>query len=116
MDGNSSTILAGTSDAKLMIFDTESSNKPFKKVKAHKSQVSKVAFSKDFNLFASSGPDGRIVLHYCKIDKNGFEYPVVAPLKILKYDTPIDIYDIRFLNYKHYILSLSLDGRVTLWC
>lgn len=55
-------VLAGTYDKKLLWFDLDSNDFPFKKIEIHTKAVRKVDFSNKLKLFASCGDEGKIIV------------------------------------------------------
>lgn len=77
-------ILAGSYDKKLLWFDLDSGENAYKRIEIHEKAVRRVKFSRKFKIFASCSDEGKIILQHVEIDEEGFSYPKIIPLKILK--------------------------------
>jgi len=76
-------VLVGSYDRKLLWFDLDGSDKPYKTMKIHSLAIRDTSFSPKFALFGSCSDDGKIILQHCKIDEETFSYPLITPLKVL---------------------------------
>lgn len=68
----------------------------------HEKAIRKVAFCKKYKLFASCSDEGKVIIQHVLIDDEGFSYPKITPLKVLKSHTRnklgFSIFDVSFLE------------------
>lgn len=112
-------VLAGSYDKNLMWFDLDGKEFAFKKMNVHSLAIRKTVFSPKFNLFASCSDDGNIVVQHAKVDNEGFSYPTIIPLKILKSHKKnshgLSTFDIKFQFNKYWLASSGSFGIVNIW-
>ena len=76
--------LIGSYDKKLMWFDAEINNAPFKKMKYHEKAIRNVTFSNKYPLFASASDDGSLNVFHAQVYEDVLANPLIVPVKILK--------------------------------
>eukprot|EP00756_Hemistasia_phaeocysticola_P010553 Hpha_TRINITY_DN15029_c5_g12::TRINITY_DN15029_c5_g12_i1::g.125587::m.125587/K14824/ERB1, BOP1; ribosome biogenesis protein ERB1 len=114
-------VLASSHDKKVMWYDLDMSDKPYKKLTSHRSAVNVARYhptTSVYPLFASAGDDGQIhVFHgrvYDDLTKNAF----IVPLKILKAHKTteaVGVTNIAFHPNLPWLFSCGGDGLVKLW-
>ena len=59
------------------------------------------------------------MIQHAKIIEEGFDYPIITPLKVLKghknTKQGLSVFDCQFFNYKYWIASAGSYGEVKIW-
>lgn len=110
-------LIVSTADSKVLWFDLDSGQFPYKKMKVHSGSVNSCAFSPAFQLFVSASSDGEIVLQHSMIDLESFGYPTITPIKVLinQFSGNKSIPQARFFNTKYFLAAIGVDGQVMIW-
>jgi ribosome biogenesis protein ERB1 len=111
-------VLVASQDKRLLWFDLDSNEYPYKKMKVHNNVITKCAFNRSYDLFASASDDGRIVIQHAHVDEEGFGYPTIVPLKVLISSSKskhAQIIDLSFYNKKYFAVSTIDDGTIHIW-
>lgn len=108
----------GSYDKKLMWFDLEMGQTPYKKMKYHSKAIRTVCFSQTYPLFASSSDDGSLNIFHGQVYEDTVMNPLIVPVKILKghYVTDkLGVLDCVFHPNQPWVFSAGADGRLLLW-
>ena len=111
-------LLLGTGDAKLLWFDLDSGQHPYKKMKVHNGGVTTVAYGKMNNLLASACVNGQVVIQHAYVDVESFGFPTITPVKVFNNrvnEVEKEISQIKFLNSKTYLAGIGSEGECLLW-
>lgn len=111
-------IIVSTSDGKVLWFDLDSGQYPYKKLKVHNSVVTNCSFSRPYQLFVSSSTSGQIVIQHSMIDQESFGYPTITPIKMLGNQFTSgnqSIPQTKFFNTKYFLAAIGIDGQVMIW-
>jgi WD40 repeat protein len=118
---NGDHLILGTADRKLVWFDLDSGDKPYKKIRLHDQTMSAVTFHpnyKHFPLMASSGHDCKAVIQFAKVDPQNLDDALIVPLKNLRSHIKTDslgISAISFFNLKHWLVTTGQDRFLKIW-
>jgi ribosome biogenesis protein ERB1 len=108
----------GSYDKKLMWFDLEMGNTPYKKMKYHSKAIRNVAFSHIYPLFASASDDGSLNVFHGQVYQDSALNPLIVPVKILKghgVKDKLGVLDCVFHPNQPWLFSAGADGRLLLW-
>jgi ribosome biogenesis protein ERB1 len=111
-------LIVSTADSKVLWFDLDSGQYPYKKLKVHHSSVNSCVFSSSYQLFASASSEGEIVVQHAMIESESFGYPTITPIKMLanqftKGNKSIE--QVKFLKHKYFLAGLAMDGQIMIW-
>lgn len=112
-------IICGTYDRRLIWYDLDMGDKPYKTLKYHKRAIRSVKFSPNYPLFASSSDDGGINIFHSMIYSDLLTNALIVPLKVLKGHKIVDdlgVLDICFHPTQPWIFSAGSDHKLILWC
>jgi ribosome biogenesis protein ERB1 len=118
---NGDHLIVGSADRKLVWFDLDGGDKPFKKMRVHDQTMSAVAFHpnyKHFPLMVSTGHDCKAVLQFAKVDPQNLDDPMIAPLKNLRSHQRTDALGITaaaFFGLKHWLVTGGQDRFLKIW-
>ena len=108
----------GSYDKKLMWFDLELGNTPYKKMKYHSKAIRNVCFSHVYPLFASASDDGSLNVFHGQVYEETVMNPLIVPVKILKghgIRDRLGVLDWVFHPEQPWLFSAGADGRLLLW-
>jgi len=111
-------VLVGTSDQRIMWFDLDLDDKPYKAMKYHTDAVTQVNYHPTYPLFATSSDDGCINIFHGYVYNDLMKNALIVPLKILKGHTVIKgsgVKDIVFHPKQPWIFSAGKDKNIILW-
>ena len=118
---NGDHLILGSADRKLIWFDLDSGNKPFKKMKLHSNTMSSVIFHSNFKFYplvASTSHDCKAVIQFAKTDPQNLDDPMIVPLKSLRGHSKTDALGVtcgKFFNLKHWMITAGQDRLVQFW-
>lgn len=118
---NGDHLLLGSADRKLVWFDLDSGNKPFKKMKLHSETIAGVNFHpnyKHFPLMGSYSQDCKAIVQFAKTDPQNIDDPLIVPLKSLRAHSKMDamgVTDCQFFHLKHWMITAGQDRFVQFW-
>lgn len=111
-------LIIGSYDRKLLWFDLDLSNRPYKTLRYHSRAIRNVAFSKSFPLFTSVSDDGNVhIFHstvYSEFDRN----PLIVPLKVLRGHAIVNglgVLDAKWCGEMPWLVTAGADGDARLW-
>ncbi|CAI2358858.1 unnamed protein product [Moneuplotes crassus] len=108
----------GSYDKKLMWFDLEMGNTPYKKMKYHSKAIRNVSFSGIYPLFASASDDGSLNVFHSQVYEDSAMNPLIVPVKILRghgVRDKLGVLDCVFHPDQPWLFSAGADGRLLLW-
>jgi ribosome biogenesis protein ERB1 len=108
----------GSYDKKLMWFDLEIGNLPYKKMKYHSKAIRNVDFSNVYPLFASASDDGSLNVFHGQVYEESAMNPLIVPVKILKghgVRDKLGVLDCIWHPDQPWLFSAGADGRLLLW-
>jgi ribosome biogenesis protein ERB1 len=97
-------------------YDCDLSNKPYKRMKSHKSVVNAVGFhpqTEAYPLFASAAADGQCHIFHGKVFDDYNQNALIVPVKILKHQRPV--YSLAWHPTLPWIFTSTEDGTVSCW-
>jgi ribosome biogenesis protein ERB1 len=77
-------MILGTYDKKIVWFDLDMGQMPYKNLKYHDKAIRNVHYSKNYPLFASASDDGSVNIFYGKVYDDLLKDALIIPVKILK--------------------------------
>lgn len=111
-------LLVGSFDKKVMWFDLDLSNTPYKTMKYHGRAVRQVKYHPTYPLFASCSDDCSVNIFHGNVYNDLMQNALIVPLKMLKghkYTNEIGVLDIEFHPKQPWIFSSGADHNIILW-
>ena len=113
-------LLTGSYDKRVLWFDLDGDNKPYKTYQYHDKAVRQVRFHKTYNLMASCGDDGTIRVLHARVYDDLVRQPLVVPVRTLKgshvvTQDQLGVLDICFHPTQPWIFSSGADGQIFLY-
>lgn len=118
---NGDHLILGSADRKLVWFDLDSGDKPYKKMRLHDQTMSAVSFHpnyKHFPLVVSTGHDCKAVVQFAKVDPQNLDDALIIPLKNLRSHVRTDalgISAVSFFKLKHWLVTAGQDRFLKIW-
>ncbi|KAG8985634.1 Ribosome biogenesis protein erb1 [Tulasnella sp. 427] len=114
-------LIVGGYDKKLMWFDLDLGNKPYKVLRYHTKAIRSVAFSPNYPLFASSSDDGTIQIFHARVYSDLMTDALIVPLKVLRGHVVLEGLGVMELKWTTglgtcWLVSAGADGEVRVWC
>lgn len=97
-------------------YDTDFSDKPYKRLKSHRGVVNAVGFHRQpgaYPLFASGSSDGQVHVHHGRVFDDYNKNALIVPLKILKHKS--SVYSLAWHPTLPWIFTGTEDGTVSCW-
>ena len=111
-------LIIGSYDKRLLWFDLELSNKPYKVLRYHSRAIRAVAFHKTYPLFASVSDDGTAQIFHGTVFSDFSQNPLIVPLKVLRgheIKDGLGLLDARWHPTQPWLLTAGADGEARLW-
>lgn len=108
--------IVGDSTSHTSWYDSDFSEKPYKRMRSHKGVVNSVAFHSNtaaYPLFASAGGDGQVHVFHGMVYDDFTKNAMIVPVKILKHRRPV--YAVAWHPTLPWLFSSTEDGVVTAW-
>lgn len=118
---NGDHLILGSADRKLVWFDLDGGDKPYKKLRLHDQTMSTVSFHpnhKHFPLMVSTGHDCKAVVQFAKVDPQNLDDALIVPLKNLRSHVRTDALGISaasFFRLKHWLVTAGQDRYLKIW-
>ena len=118
---NGDHLIIGSADRKLVWFDLDGGDKPYKKMRIHDQTMSAVCFHpnyKHFPLMVSAAHDCKAVLQFAKVDPQNLDDALIVPLKNLRGHSKTDalgITAVSFFRLKHWLVTAGQDRFLKVW-
>lgn len=110
-------IVVGTHDRRLIWFDLDLANTPYRTLRYHNNSINSVTFNRKYPLFASGSDDGAIHVFHGMVYNDLMQNALIVPLKILKTEK-VDEIGVRALEWhvdQPWLFSGANDGNIVLW-
>mgnify|MGYP001249387844 CR=1 FL=1 len=117
--GGGDNIITGGNDGKLVWFDIDLSNMPYKVIVSHSGAIRGVAFHKKLPLFASVSDDATVHVMHGMVHSELNQNALVVPLRILRAHAPYDcegVLDCVFHPTQPWLFSAGADKSIFLFC
>ena len=111
-------LLVGSYDRRVLWFDLDLSERPYKTLRYHGRAVRAVAFSPRFPLFATAADDGAVHVYHATVYADLLKNPLLVPLKVLRGHRVADalgVLDIHWHPTLPWLVSAGADGDARLW-
>mmetsp|Transcript_10390 Transcript_10390/g.20458 ORF Transcript_10390/g.20458 Transcript_10390/m.20458 type:complete len:820 (+) Transcript_10390:133-2592(+) len=116
-DGNN--LVVGTYDRRMIWFDLDLSNKPWRTLRYHKKALRDVDFHQRYPLFASASDDGCVHVFHARVFEDFDKDPYLIPVKVLRgHEQTLDglgVLAIAFHPTQPWLFSAGADGRLQLF-
>jgi ribosome biogenesis protein ERB1 len=114
---NGEHVVVGSYDRRLVWYDLELSQLPYKTLRYHDRGIRKVAFHPKYPLMASASDDGSVHVFHAKA-ADDFSNPVIVPVKRLRGHVPKDDFGVLAMAWhptQPWILTAGADAECFLW-
>ncbi|WFD31942.1 Ribosome biogenesis protein erb1 [Malassezia sp. CBS 17886] len=111
-------LLVGSYDRRVLWFDLELSERPYKSLRYHTRAVRSVAFHPRFPLFAAASDDGTVHVYHNTVYADLLQNPLIVPLKVLRGHSVRDalgVLDAVWHPTLPWLVSAAADGDARLW-
>ncbi|KAL4399405.1 Ribosome biogenesis protein Erb1 [Malassezia pachydermatis] len=111
-------LLVGSYDRRVLWFDLDLSERPYKTLRYHTRAVRAVAFHPRYPLFASASDDGTVHVYHGTVYSDLLQNALLVPLKILRGHTVQEALGVLGLQWHPtlpWLLSAGADGDARLW-
>ncbi|KAI3623556.1 ERB1 [Malassezia furfur] len=111
-------LLVGSYDRRVLWFDLDLSERPYKTLRYHTKAVRAVAFSPRFPLFASAADDGTVHIYHATVYADLLKNALLVPLKVLRGHRVADALGVLAIHWHPtlpWLLSAGADGDARLW-
>ncbi|KAL7157345.1 hypothetical protein ABFS83_02G071900 [Erythranthe nasuta] len=111
--------IVGSRDGKLCWFDMDLSSKPYKVLRAHKKDLTAVAYHRTYPLFASCSDDNTAYVFHGMVYSDLNENPLIVPLQILRGHSTGDgrgVMDCKFHPRQPWLFTAGSDSLIKLYC
>ncbi|MBA0833423.1 hypothetical protein Goarm_005872 [Gossypium armourianum] len=112
-------LIVGSKEGKLCWFDMDLSSKPYKTLKCHPKDITKVAFHRSYPLFASCSDDCTAYIFHGMVYADLNQNPLIVPLEILRGHTSYDgrgVMDCKFHPRQPWLFTAGADSLIKLYC
>ncbi|PPR95970.1 hypothetical protein GOBAR_AA24702 [Gossypium barbadense] len=112
-------LIVGSKEGKLCWFDMDLSSKPYKTLKCHPKDITKVAFHRSYPLFASCSDDCTAYIFHGMVYADLNQNPLIVPLEILRGHTSYDgrgVMDCKFHPRQPWLFTAGADSSIKLYC
>ncbi|KAG8473893.1 hypothetical protein CXB51_034028 [Gossypium anomalum] len=112
-------LIVGSKEGKLCWFDMDLSSKPYKTLKCHPKDITKVAFHRSYPLFASCSDDCTACIFHGMVYADLNQNPLIVPLEILRGHTSYDgrgVMDCKFHPRQPWLFTAGADSSIKLYC
>eukprot|EP01022_Parablepharisma_sp_SALTPOND_P036115 TRINITY_DN976_c0_g1_i1.p1 TRINITY_DN976_c0_g1~~TRINITY_DN976_c0_g1_i1.p1 ORF type:complete len:1142 (+),score=102.52 TRINITY_DN976_c0_g1_i1:9391-12816(+) len=110
--------IVGTYDQKVIWFDIDMGEKPYKTLKYSDKAVRKVDFHSKYPLFASASDDGSVYVFHGMVYDDLFQNALIVPLKLLqghKVSKDLGVLSCVFHPKQPWVFSSGADCEIKLW-
>lgn len=111
-------LLVGSYDRRVLWFDLDLSERPYKTLRYHTKAVRAVAFSPRFPLFATAADDGTVHIYHATVYADLLKNALLVPLKVLRGHRVADALGVLAIHWHPtlpWLLSAGADGDARLW-
>ncbi|KDN45755.1 BOP1NT-domain-containing protein [Tilletiaria anomala UBC 951] len=111
-------LIVGSYDKRLIWFDLELSNKPYKTLRYHSRAIRAVCFHRSYPLFASVSDDGTAQIFHGNVFSDFSQNALIVPLKVLRgheIKNGLGLLDAKWHPTQPWLLTAGADGEGRLW-
>jgi ribosome biogenesis protein ERB1 len=112
-------LIVGTYDRRVIWFDLDLGNTPFKTLRYHEKAVRQVTYHNVYPLFATCGDDGTVHVFHATVFNDYTQNALIVPLKILKgghrVKDDLGVLDVIFHPLQPWVFSAGADHKIVLW-
>ena len=111
-------VIVGTYDRRLVWFDLDLSDRPYKTLKYHDRGLRAVHYHATYPLMASASDDGTVHVFHARVYDDLIQNPLIVPVKILKghkIAERLGVMDMMFHPTLPWLFSCGSDGKIILW-
>ncbi|WFD41502.1 Ribosome biogenesis protein erb1 [Malassezia psittaci] len=111
-------LIVGSYDRRVLWFDLDWSERPYKTLRYHSKAVRAVSFSPRFPLFATAADDGSVHVYHATVYTDLLQNPLLVPLKVLRGHNIVDslgVLDIHWHPTLPWLFSAAADSDARLW-
>lgn len=111
-------LLVGSYDRRVLWFDLDLSERPYKTLRYHARAVRAVAFHARYPLFATASDDGTVHIYHGTVYSDLLQNALLVPLKVLRghdVQASLGVLDLQWHPTLPWLLSAGADGEARLW-
>eukprot|EP00548_Thalassiothrix_antarctica_P020834 CAMPEP_0194179168 /NCGR_PEP_ID=MMETSP0154-20130528/12671_1 /TAXON_ID=1049557 /ORGANISM="Thalassiothrix antarctica, Strain L6-D1" /LENGTH=875 /DNA_ID=CAMNT_0038894429 /DNA_START=87 /DNA_END=2714 /DNA_ORIENTATION=+ len=113
-------IICGSLDRRMVWFDLDLSDTPYKTLKYHERAIRSVKYHTKYPLMASASDDGNVHIFHCTVYSDLMRNPLIVPVKILRghainKQNKLGVLTSVFHPTQPWIFTGGADGRIFLW-
>eukprot|EP00984_Skeletonema_dohrnii_P037554 scaffold39726_cov211-Skeletonema_dohrnii-CCMP3373.AAC.1 len=111
-------LVVGSLDRRLVWFDMDLANTPYKTLKYHERALRSVGFHPRYPLMASASDDGSIHVFHSMVYSDLMRNPLIVPVKVLRGHSPVNslgALSMVFHPTQPWLFSCGADGRIHLF-
>ncbi|KAH6827491.1 Transducin/WD40 repeat-like superfamily protein [Perilla frutescens var. hirtella] len=115
----SDNVIVGSKDGKLCWFDMDLSSRPYKVLRCHPKDITRVAYHRSYPLFASCSDDCTAYVFHGMVYSDLNQNPLIVPLEILRGHTSFDgrgVMDCKFHPRQPWLFTAGADSLIKLYC
>jgi ribosome biogenesis protein ERB1 len=111
-------LIIGTLDRRMIWFDLDLSNTPYKTMKYHERGLRSVGYHSKYPLMASASDDGSVHVFHSMVYSDLMRNPLVVPVKVLRGHTvtnKLGVLTLSFHPTQPWVFTAGADGRIFLY-
>jgi ribosome biogenesis protein ERB1 len=111
-------LIVGSLDKRMVWFDLDLSNTPYKTLKYHERAIRAVSYHTRYPLMASSSDDGNIHVFHSMVYSDLMRNPLIVPVKILNGHSVVNKFGVltfAFHPTQPWLFSGGADGKIYLF-
>ncbi|KAJ4766660.1 hypothetical protein LUZ62_077035 [Rhynchospora pubera] len=112
-------IIVGSKEGKMCWFDLELSTRPYKTLKVHSKDITRVTFHRTYPLFASASDDCTAYVFHSTVYSDLNQNPLIVPLEILRGHKPEHgrgVLDCKYHPRQPWLFTAGADSIIKLYC
>ncbi|KAJ3681156.1 hypothetical protein LUZ60_015645 [Juncus effusus] len=112
-------VIVGSREGKLSWFDLDLSTRPYKTLKAHSKDITRVEFHRTYPLFASGSDDCTAYVFHSTVYSDLNQNPLIVPLEILRGHKSAQgrgVLDCKFHPKQPWLFTAGSDSVIKLYC
>ncbi|KAK4438349.1 Ribosome biogenesis protein BOP1 [Sesamum alatum] len=111
--------IVGSKDGKLCWFDMDLSSRPYRVLRCHPKDITRVAYHRSYPLFASCSDDCTAYVFHGMVYSDLNQNPLIVPLEILRGHSSADgrgVLDCKFHPRQPWLFTAGADSLIKLYC
>ena len=111
-------LIIGTLDRRMIWFDLDLSNTPYKTMKYHDRGLRSVGYHSKYPLMASASDDGSVHIFHSMVYSDLMRNPLIVPVKVLRGHTvsnKLGVLTLSFHPTQPWVFTAGADGRIFLY-